>query len=360
MDPHATWPERPDEWDRLLSLAAEHDLIPAMWSAWCAAGRRVLPAEVVAGLESAVPSGRAVPEVVLRRGHEANAARVERLLVAGTDVLGRLQQVGIPAVPLKGLHMLLAGVWPDPPARTMVDLDVLVPVSAAVDAFALLRAAGYDEHPEPIGDHADHHLPMLRRGDVTIELHTEPLVSRWRDLAPAAEMLAAARDRPTAFGSVLLARDTDAFAHLVAHAQLQDDTYRRFGLPLRALLESSVVLGRPNDVDLDEVEQRFAGRAVAHVLRAHLTAAHLLFAVPHSVSDDARARVHQLGVEVGVASPPVAATWAYLAYLPRSFARDRMVSEFGEPTGAAWLWRARARHAGGRVADRLRRSVGTG
>ena len=359
-DPCVPVPEQADEWESFLALAAEHDLLPAVWSAWCAAGRRVVPAEVGVGPERSTPLGRLVPEVLLRRAYEANAARVERLLDTWSDVLGLLGSAGVVAVPLKGLHMLLAGVWPDPPARTMVDLDILVPAAAATDAFELLRRGGFDERPEPIGEHADHHLAMLGRGDVTIELHTEPLIARWRAIAPAAGMLASARERPTAFGPLLLASDTDAFVHLVAHAQLQDDTYRRLGMPLRALLETGVMLGRPNDVDLADVERRFAGRGVSHVLRAHLADAHARFGVLPAGPGDARSRAHQVGVAACTASPQAAAAWTYLTYLPESFARDRMVAEFGEAAGTAWLWRSRARHAGRRVAVRLGHDRGGG
>ncbi|HEX5587321.1 MAG TPA: nucleotidyltransferase family protein, partial [Acidimicrobiia bacterium] len=154
-DPAAPWPDDPDGWVALLDLAAAHALVPALWSAWVAAGRPVLPEAAAAAVERTAPSGRGVPEIVLRRAYAANAARTDRLLDTGVEVLERLRAAGIPAVPLKGLHALLTGVWPDPAARTMADLDVLVPHAAADDAFALLRAGSFSEHPEPIGEHAD-------------------------------------------------------------------------------------------------------------------------------------------------------------------------------------------------------------
>jgi hypothetical protein len=80
---------------------------------------------------------------------------------------------------------------------------------------------------------------MLRRGDVTVELHTELLVSQWSALVPAAAVLRRAMFRPTCGGPLLLADDTDAFVHLVAHAQLREETYVLFGLRLRALYETA-------------------------------------------------------------------------------------------------------------------------
>jgi hypothetical protein len=269
------------------------------------------------------------------------------------DVLARLDAVRVPAVPLKGLHMQLAGVWPDPAARTMADLDVLVPSDRAVDAYTALRPV-YDEHPDPIGERADHHLPMLRRDDVTIELHTELLVSRWHALAPAADVFARARRRGTALGSMLLASDTDTLVHLVAHAQLQDDTYRLLGVPLRALFETAHWLAQAPEVDDADTRERFARAGVGHVLDAHLHAAHRWFdGPPPRRPTGIRARAHTRLLEVGVASPSARGRWDYLVRVPQSFTEARMVDEFGPRGGARWLWASRARHAGRRVRARL-------
>jgi len=234
----------------------------------------------------------------------------------------------------------------------MADLDLLVPVDRAATAYEVLTRA-YEEHPDPIGDHADHHLPMLRRDDVTIELHTELLVSRWSRLAPAVDVLASARRRETALGSVLLASDTHTLVHLVAHAQLQDDTYRLLGVPLRALYETARWLEHAHDADVDTTRRVFARAGVRHVLDAHLDAAHRWFGGPAAPPPGPRARAHIVAVEAGIASPEALGAWDYLVRVPQSFTVDRMVDEFGSPSGAAWLWRARARHAGRRIRARL-------
>ncbi len=355
-DPSAL-PRSSAEWDAFLTLAAAHDLLPAVWSAQWQAGTLTVSAAVAEVLEREVPTGRAVPEVVLRRTHDRNAARVARLLDHGVDILHRLADAGIRAVPLKGLHALLAGTWADPAARTMVDLDVLVDRDAATRAYELLQAAGYTEHPDPIGEHADHHLPMLRADDVTVEVHVEPLVSRWHALVPAPKMLRRAMYRPTARGVLLLADDTDSFVHLVAHAQLQEETYTLLGLPLRALLETSLLDPRP--VDWKDARARFARGGVDHVLDAHLDATRHLFAATSlpepSTAGARRARTHTRLAEVVTAVPELAGAWTYAVRVPRSFSAARMHDEFGPGDGAAWLWQARARHAARRVGTRLGR-----
>jgi hypothetical protein len=346
-----------DLWGAFLELAAAHELLPAVWVGQQGTGRLTMPSAVAATLARESPAGRTVPEAVVRVAYDRNASRVERLLDHGVDILQRLADAGIRAVPLKGLHSLLAGTWPDLAARTMADLDVLVDVEDAAHAFALLRTAGYVEHPEPIGEHADHHLPMLCDGDVTVELHVEPLISRWRALVPAAQMLRRAMYRPTERGVFLLADDTDTFVHLVAHAQLQDETYTLLGLPLRALLETARM--HVGAVRWPDVRERFAAAGVAYMLDAHLDAARRLFGagdLPEPSEAVAR-RVAWHGhlTEWGVAAPEVVAGWTYAVRVPRSFTADRMHAEFGPGAGGGWLWRSRARHAARRVGARLGR-----
>ena len=147
-----------------------------------------------------------------------------------------------------------------------------------------------------------------------MELHTELLVSRWHRLAPATEVLERATFRSTPGGSLLLADDVDSLVHLVAHAQLQEETYTLLGLPLRALHETA-----------------------RHHLSAPTGSSAPRFrpAAPHG----ARGSITRLA-EAGVAAPPLAAGWTYAVRFPRSFTAARMVDEFGPGTGAAWLWKA--------------------
>jgi hypothetical protein len=347
----------PDAWSDLLALAAAHELLPALWVRQHEAGELTMPAALAATLEREAPAGRAVPEAVVRRAYDRQAARAQRMLEHGVDVLERFAAADIRAVPLKGLHALLAGWWRDPAMRTMADLDVLVDAADSSRAYALLLAAGYEEHAEPIGEHADHHLPMLCDGDVTVELHVEPLVSRWRGLMPAEKMLSRASSSSTAHGVLLLADDTDTFVHLVAHAQLQEETYTLLGLPLRALFETAQVA----DVDIrwSEAHDRFARAGVGHVLDAHLDATRRWFGASTlpgpSASGARRAALHTRLVELAVAEPRAVDAWTYAVRVPRSFTASRMHAEFGPGEGGAWLWRARARHAARRVHERVTR-----
>lgn len=350
-------PEDPESWTAFLELAAAHELLPAVWVRQRDAGGLTMPPALAAVLEHEAPEGRAVPEAVVRRAYDRQVPRVLRLLDHGVDVLERFAAAGIRAVPLKGLHGLLTGWWPDLAMRTMADLDVLVDGREASRAYDLLLAAGYDERPEPIGEHADHHLPMLRDGDVTVELHVEPLVSRWRALVPADRMLRRAMHRPTARGVLLLADDTDTFVHLVAHAQLQEETYTLLGLPLRAMFETAQLGRVVHEIEWNDVRARFDAAGVGQVLDAHLHGTRHWFGaseLPEPSDGGARrAAWHRRLVEVGVAEPGVPAAWTYAVRVPRSFTPDRMHAEFGPGEGSAWLWRSRGRHVVRRVGARV-------
>ena len=120
-------PSDAEGWGAFLELASAHELLPAVWVAQAARRpSRPCRSTLAAALEQAAPEGRAVPEAVLRRAYDRNAHRVHRLLDHGVDILQRFAAAEIRAVPLKGLHSLLADTWPDPATRTMADLDVLV------------------------------------------------------------------------------------------------------------------------------------------------------------------------------------------------------------------------------------------
>jgi hypothetical protein len=158
--------------------------------------------------------------------------------------------------------------------------------------------------------------------------------------------------RPTPHGPLLLADDTDS--HLVAHAQLQDETYTLLGLPLRALYETAQL--DFGSIDFAAACDRFAAAGVPHVLSAHLDAASRLFGRPELDGPSGRrAAAHTRLAEAGVAAPALTEAWTYAVRVPRSFTEARMHEEFGPGSGRAWLWGTRARHVARRVSVRVGR-----
>jgi hypothetical protein len=263
-------------------------------------------------------------------------------------VLDELGAAGIEALPLKGMHGLLGGLWDDPAVRVMADIDLLVPPDRGADAFAVLLGVGFVEDPHPIGEHADHHLALLRGADgAIVELHVAPLVSRWNAMLGSREVWAAARH--DSHGRLRMS-DTHAVIHLVAHAQLQDDTYQLCELPLQALYEM-VRWSFADSVDWDGVHRRFVANDCRHVLDAHLDAAHRLFGAAIQVRRSARTRAHGRLTTMGVRYPRLLRVWRQV---PRSFTRARMLERYGPARGPLWLTRNRLRHASARLTARVR------
>ena len=83
-------------------------------------------------------------------------------------VAENLSTAGIESVTLKGVALLLAGVTPAG-ARTMSDIDVLVPAGSAEAAREVLYLAGWRSTQ---GADAEHQLaPMTHRMGGTLEVH---------------------------------------------------------------------------------------------------------------------------------------------------------------------------------------------
>ncbi|MFN8027995.1 MAG: nucleotidyltransferase family protein [Acidimicrobiia bacterium] len=203
----------------------------------------------------------------LEDAHLANAARVADLRAQGVALLHALRTAGIAALPLKGLHGMLAGWWRDPAARVMVDVDLLVEPAHIDDAAEVAAGLGYHDlgtlDPEGL---AAHQRPALGLPDHlgSVELHVAPLVVRRASLLPTAELFAAAAPGP-AVPTLPVPSATHAAVLAIAHAQLQDDGARLLHVPLRALYDvaSMHAPGALAAVDWDEVQRRFAQ------LRAH-------------------------------------------------------------------------------------------
>ena len=158
-----------------LQLAADHDLLPALWRAELARGTWVeLSPEALEAVRSRFVGGTTQPALLAQYAHQINQARVADLLDQGSAVLDALAEAGIDAVPLKGLHALRAGWWADPASRVMRDLDILVGETQATAAEAVLSGSGYVPLASGHDAYGDHERPALHRPgrDGSVELHT--------------------------------------------------------------------------------------------------------------------------------------------------------------------------------------------
>jgi hypothetical protein len=341
-------------WHGALRLAAAHDLLPALWSAgrahdWWAA----LPPDALAQVVAHFAPGTTQPPLVLQQAHDANRLRVADLCDQGKVILDHLASAGIVAVPLKGLHALMAGWWPDPADRIMRDLDILVSKDDSGRASECLTALGYLPFATGHTAAADHELPAValpgRAGSV--ELHTALVVSRWSAVLPAAEIL----DRGPLMSS------TDAVIHSIAHAQLHDEAHLLARIPLRALHELMILAAGPlgHEIDWARVRTSFRGVSAGAALDAHLCQARSLFgaALPPPVGR-LRPVAHDRICRTLLGRPRLASMYERTAFLPRGLSTERMHELHGP--GNPWISRSRhVAHALHRMARSRRADAGS-
>ena len=300
------------------------------------AGWIALPADALAQVVADFDPGSTHPPLVLQQAYDANRLRVADLSDQGRVILEDLASAGIVAVPLKGLHALMAGWWPDPADRVMRDLDILVSKDDAGPASRCLASLGYLPFATGHTAAADHELPAValpgRAG--LIQLHTASVVSRWSAVLSGAEVL----DRGPLMSS------TDAVIHSIAHAQLHDEAHLLARVPLRALHELMMLAGGPrcDEIDWARVRTSFRRVSAEAALDAHLCQGGSLFgaSVPPPVGR-LRPMAHDRLCRTLVSHPDLVSIYERTAFLPRGLSTERM----GELHGPGSPWISRVRHA---------------
>lgn len=346
----SSWPIDPAiGWPALLHVAAEHQLLPALQAALERRGVGPLPP----ALRATNPTA---PLTVLADAYAANATRVTDLRDQGSTVLGALQTAAIPVVPIKGMHGLLAGWWPDPAARVMVDVDVLVPGARIDDAVAVAEELGYRDlgTQDPEGK-AGHQRPAMgRRGHLgSLELHTAPFVPRRRRILSTEDIFASAASIDVDGRTIRVPNPTHTVVVAIGHAQLQDDGARYLRLPLRGLVDVTAMAtsGALDQVDFHEVSARFTRVHARLALAGFATALDTLFGIDLPVAR--RGGAEWLNAVTWAGDHPVAAhRYREVVSLPGALSARRMKRLYGADSATSRTT-ARARHVAGGARKRL-------
>ncbi len=237
-------------WEAVVRLAARYRLSPLLWS-------RIVR----------TPNGDRLPGWVAAQLHaqyRLNHDQNTRIRVQALEAVAELNRCGIEPILLKGIAHLFAGTYPDPAARTLSDIDLMVPPEALPEATAALEAIGYRGNYQAPIDYANFHhgAPLYRAGEVApIELHRAPVMLRFAPLLPTNDAVArsVALDR-----GVRVLDPTHAALHAVIHAQLVDRYFALGRFPLRELVDFAWLLHRDGDaVDWDEIRGAFASHSRA-------------------------------------------------------------------------------------------------
>ncbi|MDQ3280049.1 MAG: nucleotidyltransferase family protein [Acidobacteriota bacterium] len=212
--------------DALLELAQEK-LHPFLHSRFAQSG----------ALEQLPRAAREKLASAYQRNRLMQLRRIADLKRIGTT----LDAAGIPYLVLKG-PVLAATVYPDAAARTMIDLDVLVPGEELVRAMHVLGDIGYSVPERFAGQQmeAGDAPPLVHRdgGSAVLELHSL-LDSAPDDPEGLAKAWASRRDVAIGGGlAVPVLGAAEFFAHVVTHVS----RHHRFEGELRSLLDVALLL----------------------------------------------------------------------------------------------------------------------
>jgi hypothetical protein len=121
------------EWERLLTLASRHGVMPLLYRSISQNCPRAVPAEWLARL---------------RMQYMMNAARNMKMTAELLRILDALKEAGIKGMPLKG-PVLAQQLYRDVALRQFSDLDILVARGDANKALTMLDEKGYRIHEDP-------------------------------------------------------------------------------------------------------------------------------------------------------------------------------------------------------------------
>jgi hypothetical protein len=169
-------------WEGVVELASQHLVTPTLHRGLADKGLLAdLPAELRDYLEAI---------------YALNGERNRQIVAQTVEIAAALNAIGIEPVVLKGVADLCAGLYRDPGARVIGDVDLLVAGDQLAAAGAALAAIGYrGTGPADFAYGAHHHdRPLARPDDAAwIELHTEPVAPAFASLLSAKRVLRDAR-----------------------------------------------------------------------------------------------------------------------------------------------------------------------
>ncbi|OQW94455.1 MAG: hypothetical protein BWK77_09270 [Verrucomicrobia bacterium A1] len=110
-----------------------------------------------------------------RTAYQKQLIHAARQRAAATELIGRLEEAGIPCIGLRGVFAA-EDLYGDMAARHFTDIDLLVPPDQRRAALAVARAAGYSLWnpllPERFYERHHLHWPLMRgKPDVVCDLH---------------------------------------------------------------------------------------------------------------------------------------------------------------------------------------------
>lgn len=201
-----------------------------------------------------------------RHAWAANQTTVRRLAV----VLAAFREAGVPALLLKGLPLAFT-VYPNPGARPMDDVDVLVPPERAREAIAVLERLGAEAvsakpgepragRPDPLG--FMHGTAFCVGGALNVDLHWHALEECCHAGADDGYRERKERLVVAGLGEAWQLGPGDAFLHLCVHG------LRANPVPsIRWIVDAALLVRARRDIDWPQVAAEAVRRRVVVPLR---------------------------------------------------------------------------------------------
>jgi hypothetical protein len=274
------------DWPQVVELASQHLVCPALHRAFlCKRVEKVLP-EDVRDYFSTI--------------HTVNKARNRRLQAHAVEVVRALNGIGVAPMLLKGIAGVFLGAYPDPAARVIRDLDVLVPESTVGKCVDRLRESGYDRyHPEhefPT-DHYHYHWLFRQGVPALVEIHRDAVDTRWQSVLPTRALWRESRRLSVEDLEVCVPssehRLLHALIHAIEHAVQHHGEAWHTRLPLRDVLEGIWLRAKLDpEANWPAIMDRFEAQGAAEALHTflYLSRRTLNVALPVGLRSSWRAR----------------------------------------------------------------------
>lgn len=261
-------PTSEERWASVLRLSGDHLVTPVL--RWALREHKglydELPSNVVDYLEA-----------VYALNLEKNLSCEDQL----SELISDLNKIEVRPVLLKGAAMLVGGLYPTSGERMISDLDILIPEERLPDVLSRMLALGYQATEGMIDlDKATlkslshrHHYPALVHRDwpVSIELHVQPVVLRYRTLLGSEDVLGKATKAVMPRGECLIPDPEIMITHNVVHAFLFDTIDCMKTISLRQLFEFVLISQKYHaDIDWDQIAKRFDDLGYGRNMRQYL------------------------------------------------------------------------------------------
>ncbi|MGA2882204.1 MAG: nucleotidyltransferase family protein [Bryobacteraceae bacterium] len=242
--------------------------------------------------------------------HEANRTRNHAILDHTACIAVSLNEIGVEPLLLKGACNLASGLYQDPAARYLYDIDILVPASRALECWHRLISAGYRA---PLGqdrleDMPDREWPALVREGCTGELELHRAVE-WHHMQGSPSLYT--RSDPVALprGRARILDPTGRMIFTLAHAFVHHRVRFQAAPHLRDLYDATLLLRRHGaEIDWPRVIDAFESAGEIDALgRAFLMWRRLfLQSPPCEIDPSTGSSLYWPRCLLGVAMPQVA------------------------------------------------------